>query len=101
MEYTKHSYWHKQLDALAQELSMLAIACDIPFDHPDVAKRILHGDESVCGRRNPEAFRKLRTHLMAVFQIEDAAIERVGAADTKEMVEAIRASIRKLRKPRE
>jgi hypothetical protein len=89
----KHTYWGRQIDALAHELSRLAIACDIELGSPDLAERILKNDESVCGRKNPAAFRKLRQHLMALFSVEKGAIDRVGAADTKLILDQVRAAI--------
>jgi hypothetical protein len=53
----KHSYFGNQLDGMAQELSKLAIACDIKMFEPGMAERILKNDASVCGRSNPEAFK--------------------------------------------
>ena len=46
----KHTYWGRQIDSLAQELSKLAIACDIELGRPGLAERILKNDETVCGR---------------------------------------------------
>lgn len=93
----KHTYWGRQIDTLARELSRLAIACDIELGKPGLAERVLKNDASVCRRKNPEAFRKLRQHLMALFSVEENAIERLGPNDTKEMLDQVRASIVKLR----
>lgn len=89
----KHTYWGRQIDNLAHELSKLSIICDIELGKPGLAERILKNDESVCGRRNPEAFRQLRQHLMALFSLEAGAIERVGAEDTKEILDQVRAAV--------
>ena len=93
----KHRYWGRQIDGIAQELSRLAIACDIELGREGLAERILKNDESVCGRRNPEAFQLIRKHLMALFSIEEGAIDRLGAAETKEMLDKVRAAITDLR----
>lgn len=93
----KHSYWGRQIDNLARELSILAIACDIELGKPGLAERILKNDESVCGRKNPKAFRKLRQHLMALFSVEVGAVERLGADDTKEMLDQVRSAIIEVR----
>ncbi len=89
----KHTYWGRQIDNIAHELSRLAIACDIELGSPGLAERILKNDESVCGRSNPEAFRKIRQHLMALFSVEERAIDRVGAEDTREILDQVRAAI--------
>lgn len=89
----KHTYWGRQIDNLAQELSKLAIACDIELGKPGLAERILKNDESVCGRSNPRAFGQLRKHLMALFSVEAGAVERLGPDDTKEILDQVRAAI--------
>ena len=93
----KHTYWGRQLDSLAQELSRLAIACDIELGSPGLAERIVRNDETVCGRSNPKAFRQMRQHLMALFKLEEGAVERLGAEDTKELIAQVREAIVKVR----
>ena len=95
----KNRYWSDQIGAIAKELSRLAIACDIDFFDDSVGEKILKNDDSVCGRKNPEAFRKIRSHLMALFPLETAAIERLGVEDTEEIVDQVRAAIISLRSP--
>ncbi len=94
----KHTYWGRQIDNIARELSRLAIICDIELGRPGLAERILKNDESVCGRSNPEAFRQIRQHLMALFSVEERAIHRVGAEDTKEILDQVRDAIIAIRK---
>jgi hypothetical protein len=89
----KHPYWGRQIDNLAHELSRLAIACDIELGQPGLAERILKNDESVCGRKNPKAFRQVRQHLMALFSVEAGAVERLGAEDTKKILNQVRSAI--------
>lgn len=93
----KHTYWGRQIENLAQELSMLAIACDIELGKPGLAERILKNDSSVCGRKNPKAFRQMRQHLTALFSVEAGAAERLGPDDTKQILDQVRASIVELR----
>lgn len=94
----KHTYWGRQVENLAHELSKLAIACDIELGRPGLAERILKNDASVCGRKNPKAFAKLRRHLMALFEVEAGAIERLGPEDTKEILDQVRSAIVEIRK---
>jgi len=89
----KHTYWGRQIDGLAHELSKLAIACDIELGKPGLAERILKNDESVCRRKNPEAFRKLRQHLMALFSVEEGAVSRLGPEDTRDILNQVRDAI--------
>jgi hypothetical protein len=94
---SRHRYFGDQLDGIAQELSKLAIACDIKMFEPGMAERILKNDASVCGRSNPEAFKKIRQHLMALFPLEERAIRRLGADDTQEILDQVREAIITLR----
>ena len=89
----KHTYWGRQIDNIARELSRLAIACDIELGKPSLAERILKNDDSVCGRKNPKAFRQMRQHLMALFSVEEGAIERLGPDDTREILDQVRSAI--------
>lgn len=93
MSEFKHPYWGRQIDALARELSKLALVCDIELGKPGLAERILKNDESVCGRSNAKAFRQIRQHLMALFSIEERAIDRLGPDDTKEILDQVRAAV--------
>ena len=97
MSESRHRRWSAQVDAVAHELSKLMIACDIPLGDPRLAEKVLKNDDSVCGKNNPEAFRKLRMHLMALFPLEEHIIERLGPDDTKEILDQVRAAIVALR----
>ena len=97
MNAQKHAKWSRQFDSLAHEISKLCIACDIEIFEPGTAVKVIKNDTSVCRRDNPDAFRKLREHLMALFPLEEAAIEKLGADDTKEMIDGIRDAIINLR----
>ncbi len=94
----KNSNWGRQIDAIVHELSELSIACNIELGRPGLAERILKNDDSVCGRKDPEVFRQMRQHLMALFTIEERAIEQLGPEDTKDILDQVRASIIALRK---
>jgi len=97
MSKSKHTYWSGQFDNLAAEMSRLCIACDINMLEPGIAERVLKGDQSVCRRKNPEVFEKLRKHLMAYCQVQDRAIKRLGAEDVQVMMDEVRASLTRLR----
>ena len=98
MPPSKHRYFVDQIDGLAHELSRLAIACDIEMFVPGNAERILRNDDSVCGRKNPKAFEQMRHHLMALYPLEERAIERLGPNETQEILDEVRAAIERLRK---
>ncbi|MDH3585827.1 MAG: hypothetical protein OEQ30_01960 [Gammaproteobacteria bacterium] len=89
MTDTKHAVWKRHLDGIANELLRLSIACDVRLRDPGVIDRILKDDATVCGRKNPEAFRKLRNLLMATYDSLGKSIDRIGPEDTKMLVSAI------------
>lgn len=57
---------------------------------PRVIEAVLHGDESVCGSRNPLAFKKLRDLLMMHFVVREKVFEKLGASEADAMIGAIR-----------
>jgi hypothetical protein len=97
MNKPKSRYFNEQFEGLAHEISVLLIACDIDLGTPELPERILRNDAGVCGRQNPQAFEKLRHHLMALYPLEERSIERLGAEETKRMLDVIRQSIVHLR----
>jgi len=97
MSDLKHTYWSGQIDNLVTEMSRLCIVCDIKMLEPGIAERVLKGDQTVCGRKHPNVFEKLRKHLMAYCHVEEKAIKRLGADEVQTMLNEIRASIARLR----
>ena len=97
VELKKNRHATDQITAIAHELSKLAIACDIEIGIDGTAERILKGDDSICGRKNDKAFRLMREHLMALFPLEEKVIERLGAQETKGILDQVRTSILELR----
>jgi hypothetical protein len=97
MTDTKHAAWKRHLEGIANELLRLSIACDVRLREPGVVERILRDDATVCGRNNPEAFRKLRNLVMATYDSLGKSIDRIGPEDTKLIRDAITARIAELR----
>ena len=97
MTDTKHAAWKRHLEGIANELLRLSIACDVQLREPGVVERILRDDATVCGRNNPEAFRKLRNLVMATYDSLGKSIDRIGPEDTKMIRDAITARIAELR----
>ena len=94
---TKHAVWKRHLDGIANELLRLSIACDVRLRDPGVLDRILRDDDTVCGRKNPEAFRKLRNLVIATYDSLGKSIDRIGPEDTKMITDAIAARIAEIR----
>ena len=97
MTDTKHAAWKRHLEGIANELLRLSIACDVQLREPGVVERILRDDATVCGRNNPEAFRKLRNLVLATYDSLGKSIDRIGPEDTKMIRDAITARIAELR----
>ena len=83
-------WWGHQLDAVLEEIAREAWICEVKLLAPGVIEAVLHGDESVCGARNPLAFKKLRDLLMLGFVVREKAFEKLGAVEADEMIRAIR-----------
>jgi len=97
MTDVKHRYWHRQIDGLVREISKLSIACNVKLLEPGNIERVLRNDETVCGRKNSRAFKQMRNHLMAFFQIQERAIERIGPEDVRSMLDTLRQEMQNLR----
>lgn len=93
----RNPQWSRHLEGVADELLRLSIACDVRLRDPGVVERILRNDETVCGRRNPRGFAKLRKLLMATFDSLGKAVDRIGAEETRAISDAIAESIARRR----
>lgn len=87
----KNPQWSRHLDGIADELKRLAVTCDVRLRDEGVVERILKNDATVCKRRNEIAFDKLRKLLIATFDSLGKSIDRIGPAETKKIVDAIRS----------
>jgi len=85
----KNPAWLRHLDAIGDELLRLTAICDVNLRETGVVERILKNDESVCGKRNPIGFRKLRDLVMATIDSLNKSADRIGADETAAMVKAI------------
>ena len=89
--------WERHFEGIADELLNLAIACDVRLREPGVIERVLRNDATVCGRKNEEGFRKMRSLLIAFYNSVGKAAERIGPEDTKRIIEAITEQKKQLR----
>lgn len=99
---TKHNadlpaaWWLHNLDELDREIATLATICDVRILEHGVIERVLHNDDSVCGRANPLAFTKLRDMLMFHFAIRQKAVDSVGPAATAELERHVVEHLKKI-----
>jgi hypothetical protein len=89
--------WERHFEGIADELLHLAIACDVRLREPGVIDRVLRNDMTVCGRKNEDGFRKMRSVLVAFYNSVGKAVDRIGPDDTKRIIEAIKERKAKLR----
>jgi hypothetical protein len=85
----KHPAWARHFDTIADELLRLTTVCGVNLREPGVVERIVKNDATVCTKRNPIGFRKLRELVMASFDSLNKAADRIGPDETRAMVEAI------------
>jgi hypothetical protein len=81
--------WERHFEGIADELLHLAIACNVRLRDPGVIDRVLKNDISVCGRKDEDSFRKMRSLLIAFYDSVGKAASRIGPEDTKRIVESI------------
>jgi len=93
----KNRAWARHLDAIGDELLRLTTICGVDLREPGVIERILKNDETVCSKKNPIGFRKLRELLVATFSSVNKATDRIGADETKLIVDAIKERLDKRR----
>ena len=97
MENDLNPQWERHFEGIADELLSLAIACNVRLREPNVIERVLKNDLTVCGRKNEEGFRKLRSLLVAFYDSVGKAAERIGPEDTRKIIEAITEQKKRLR----
>jgi hypothetical protein len=93
----QNKYWGRQIDAIVGELSRLAVACDIEILDPDIVQKALRGDESVCKRKNPAAFKRVHELLVLLFTVSGKSMDRLGDADFAALAGPVLDRIRALR----
>ena len=89
--------WARHFEAIGDELVHLSIACKVDLTEPGVVDRIIKNDASVCGRKNEIGFEKLHNLMISTFNSLARSIDRIGAAETKKITEAIKAHMQEMR----
>jgi hypothetical protein len=93
----QNQYWGRQIDAVVEEVSRMAVACDVDILDPNVALKALRGDESVCKRKNPAAFKRIHELLMLLFTMSGKSMDRLGETDFAALAGPVLEKIRVLR----
>lgn len=98
MSYEKKSpnvgWWAGQLDEIDEEVARLCVICEIKILEPGVMARVIKGDDSVCGKPNKIAFKKLHDAVHIHYAVREKSSEHVGEKETQQALEAIVARLR-------
>ena len=79
----------EHFEGIADELLHLAYTCDVRLSDEGTIERIIRNDESVCGRRNADAFRQLHNLLIAYYHSLCCTINRIGPQEMKNILNAL------------
>ena len=88
-----HTVWSRHLDGIADELVRLTTICEVDLRAPGAIDRVLQDDPSVCGKKNPIGFKKLRRLLAATYESLNKAVGRIGVEDTRAITAEIIARV--------
>ena len=83
------AFWNESLENVDREVARLATICKVRILEPGVIERVVQGDESVCGSKNPAGFQKLRQALMMHYHVRDQAVGAIGQAQTTALVHQV------------
>jgi hypothetical protein len=87
--------WTENLEEVDREIAKLATLCQIRILEPDVMRRVLQKDASVCGVQNPEGFAKLHDLLMLHMGVRQKLVDSYGQAQTAAIEDTIIERLRK------
>jgi hypothetical protein len=88
--------WHQtQLGTVDQEIARLASICQLRLLDPGIIERVLAGDETVCGRKTPKAFRKLRGLIGMHYALTNDSVQALGPEESARNLDSIRARLAK------
>ena len=88
--------WHEsQLGPVDDEIARLAFICGLKMLDPGVIERVVAGDESICARSNPVAFKKLRSLVGLHYMLTNDSVASLGKEESEKILEQIRTRLRK------
>jgi len=83
------AFWNESLENVDREVARLATICKVRILEPGVIERVVKGDETVCGSKNPPGFQKLRQALMMHYHVREQAVGAIGQAQTTALVHQV------------
>jgi len=87
--------WTENLEEVDREIARLATVCQVRILEPEVVRRVLQRDASVCGTQNPEGFAKLHDLLMLHLAIRQKSADSFGQAQAAAIEDYVIERLRK------
>lgn len=87
--------WTENLEEVDREIARLATLCQVRILEPNVVRRVLRRDASVCGTQNPAGFAKLHDLLMLHLAIREKSAESFGQAQAAAIEDYVIERLRK------
>jgi hypothetical protein len=87
--------WTENLEEVDREIARLATICQVRILEPNVVRRVLQRDASVCGTQNPAGFAKLHDLLMLHLAIREKSAESFGQAQAAAIEDYVIERLRK------
>jgi len=87
--------WTENLEEVDREIARLATICQVRILEPEVVRRVLQRDASVCGTQNPAGFAKLHDLLMLHLAIREKSADSFGQAQAAAIEDYVIERLRK------
>ena len=88
------AFWGKQIDSVMTEIARTATICRVKLLDPGVLEEVLKNNESVCGRSNPSAFKKLRELVFMGFIVRGKTFDDLGPEEAQKLITTIRERLK-------
>jgi len=86
--------WGKEIESVMTDIARAATTCDVKLLDPGILERVLQNDESVCGRSEPSAFKKLRELVFTGFIVRGKTFDDLGPEDAQKLITTVRGGLK-------
>lgn len=90
----EHGRVTRQFEDVDRELARLAYLCDVDLSNDANVRGVIADNLPSAAARNPPAFKRMRDLLMLHCVLRERAVESIGAAETKAILEDVTGRIR-------
>jgi hypothetical protein len=87
-------WYGRALEQTDEEIARYSTILGIKLLDPGVIERVVRGDDSVCARKNADAFRKLRGLIGMHYNLVETNLENAGAEGTAKILAELRNRFR-------